>query len=115
MLIMLSILAALSSGPAGSELCGRSYQSIVELNHDLRSDPKVSHFAAKGDLTVYYDQERATLWWVKSTNKKPNIVSCKRKIPTENGFVDGSVEADCNADRSGLCAVQVSRMAAVKF
>jgi hypothetical protein len=117
MIVLIGLLASATMTPAvdSQALCGRSYETIAKLGKQLGADKDVARFPSKNGLTTFYDRKGMTLWWIYSRRGHTSVVTCKRKVATETGYIDGRVEADCNGDRSGLCAAQAQRMVAVKF
>jgi hypothetical protein len=111
-MLVASIL--LFSTPAtASNICGREYVKIEQLVTDIKKDSQVTSFSKIHDISTYYDKLTMTLWWVRIVRK--SIVTCTKKIATDQGFIEGGVEADCNSDRTGICAAQAHEMAGVKF
>jgi len=102
--------------PSNSQsLCGRDYATIQQLSRELQADKDVTRFPSRNGVATFFDRKSMTLWWLHSRRGSIAVVTCRRKIATDSGYVDGRVEADCNGDRTGLCTAQAQRMARVKF
>lgn len=108
-------MAAMTSPTETQNLCGRTYATLTQLGQELRVDKDVAHFPERDRVVTFYDRKTMTLWWLTKRRAHVSVATCKRKIVTDSGYVDGRVEADCNGDRTGLCAAQAQRMAAAKF
>lgn len=115
MFFLLVAMTAMTPPPETQYLCGRTYATMTQLSQELRVDKDVAHFPEKDSVVTFYDRKAMTLWWLTKRRGRVSIATCKHKIATDNGYTDGRVEADCNGDRTGLCAAQAQRMAAAKF
>lgn len=113
MIILLALAMPFSANAA--TLCGREYESPKALIAQLKSDGNVRAFPARKSIAVYLDNKTLTLWWAHKTHSRIMIITCKQKIPGDNGFVDSGVQADCNQDRSGICLDQAKAMSGAKF
>jgi hypothetical protein len=115
-LLWLAVLAASPSPSSNTQnLCGRKYTTLQQLQYNLEADKDVATFPPKNGVKTFFDHGAMTLWWLHLQRGNVAVVTCRRKIATDNAYVDGRVEADCNSDRSGLCVAQAQRMAQVKF
>ncbi len=117
MIVLVGLLASamMAQSAAPQALCGRTYDSMTQLRKELGADKDVARFAARDWVTTFYDRKAMTLWWIYSRQGHTSVATCKRKVATDNGYVDGPVEADCNSDEAGKCAAQAQRMVGVKF
>ncbi len=66
-------------------------------------------------MSVYFDRKSLILWWARKVHSGLMIITCKQKIPGDNGYLDGGVQADCNQDSSGTCVDQAKAMSQAKF
>lgn len=114
-IILLMAASAMLLPAESKKLCGRPYATSSELKRDLIKDRNILKFPKGQGIETLYDREAMILWWF-STNRYGNVIAtCKRKLLTDKGYVDVSVEADCNGDRTGMCVAQSQRMTRAKF
>ena len=113
--LLIALLNSPTSMGEAQNMCGRDYGNLQQLDHRLQADRNVLHFPNRDGVTTYFDQKAKTLWWLRLRKGTVIVASCRRKLATDKGFVDGQVEADCNGDQTGLCATQAQQMAQVKF
>lgn len=114
--LQIALLAvALPISANAASLCGREYENTKSLIAQLRSDDNVKGFPERKSMSVYFDGKALTLWWARKTRSGISIITCKQKVASANGFLDGGVQADCNQDRSGVCVDQARAMSRAKF
>lgn len=112
--IVLVALALPLSANAAS-LCGREYETPKSLVTQLKSDVNVKAFPGRRSTSVYFDSKSMTLWWARNVRDRLLIITCKQKVRSDKGYVDGGVQADCNQDRSRACVEQTKAMTQAKF
>ncbi len=113
--LWLLAMSAMTPSTESQNLCGRTYATMTQLGQELRVGKDVANFPERDRVVTFYDRKTMTLWWLTKRRGQVSVATCKRKIATDSGYIDGRVEADCNGDRTGLCAAQAQRMAAAKF
>src|SRR5579872_1343148 len=102
------ILVTMPNGANAATLCNREYTKIDSLIAQLKIDGNVKAFPERKSISVLFDRKSLTLWWVHNIHSENVIVTCKQKVPTRTGYIDGGVQADCNNDHSGTCVEQAT-------
>jgi hypothetical protein len=118
-LILLALTLPMAAHAAS--LCDRKYRSAKSLVTQLKAAGHVqamSNRSAGSDRnapSVYYDSRSLTLWWVRETRSGAGIITCKQKVLSRAGLVDGGVQADCGAVAGKICTLQAHAMRRAKF